>query len=254
LNAPNSLHQLKEDLKQFANPGKAKFFPRFFKAGSGDYGEGDIFIGVTVPNQRQVAKKYASEIKISNVLKLLKSQIHEHRLTALLIFVLKFNRGDKDTRKQIVTLYLANTQWVNNWDLVDSSADKILGAWLSENPPSARKILDRLAQSQLIWERRIAMIATYYFIKQNEYKDALRIAGILINDQHDLIHKAVGWMLREVGKRDQKTEEDFLKIHYKTMPRTALRYAIEKFPPQKRLAYLNGTVNRVFKRGNLDLQ
>ncbi len=228
----SELLRLKEELRSKANPKKAKILRGFFKTGKGEYGEGDVFLGVIVPESRTVAKKYAS-LKLADVIKLLHSEIHEERLTALLIMINEFQAGQD--RGKIHHLYLKNTKYINNWDLVDLSADKIVGAYLSKKPKS---ILIKLARSRNFWERRIAIMATFNFIKNNEFKETLKIAKILLNDKHDLIQKAVGWMLREVGKRDLKTEESFLKEYCKEMPRVMLRYAIERFPERKRKRYL----------------
>ncbi len=223
---------LKKGLRAKASPKKAKILQRFFKTGPGEYGEGDIFLGVIVPDIRKVVKKYSS-LELKKVVKLLYSKIHEERLIALLIMVNKFRSGDD--KKKIYNLYLKSIKHINSWDLVDLSADKIVGVYLLDKPKS---ILYELARSKNVWERRIGIIATFSFIKNNKFKETLKIAKILLNDEHDLIHKAVGWMLREVGKRDLKVEEKFLKKHYKKMPRTMLRYAIEKFPEKKRKHYL----------------
>lgn len=237
---PRNNTNLKNDLNKHIDSQKAKILPRFFKTGTGEYGEGDIFIGVTVPNIRKVAKKY-STLSLSAVNNLLSSPIHEERLCALVILVGQFNTGDYNRRKTIFSVYLSNTSSVNNWDLVDSSAPHIVGGYLADKP---RDVLYKLARSKSLWERRIAIVATLYFIvKLKEYEDTFAVAEILVNDTHDLIHKAVGWMLREVGKHvNQETEELFLKKHYKHMPRTMLRYAIERFPEEIRRGYLHGTI------------
>lgn len=222
------------DLKSLINPEKAAFLPKFFKTGPGQYGEGDQFIGVVVPNQRKIAKKYKN-LPLAEIQKLIISPIHEHRLTSLFILVHQFQKGDGNKQKEIYEFYLKNKHQVNNWDLVDSSAHKIVGAYLLNKD---RSILYELAHSPNLWDRRIAMISCFAFTDQEDFEDALAIADILVNDEHDLIHKAVGWVLREVGKKDQRVEEEFLMKHYKTMPRTMLRYAIEKFTRQKRDFYL----------------
>lgn len=223
-----------DDLQQFANSEKAAFFPKFFKTGPGQYGEGDQFLGVTVPNQRLVAKKHKG-LPLSEIQKLLYSPIHEHRLTSLLILVGQFKKADTNQQKKIYNFYLKHKNRVNNWDLVDSSAHKIVGAYLLDKD---RSPLYTLAPSPNLWDRRIAIISCFAFIAENDFADALAIAEILLNDDHDLIHKAVGWVLREIGKKDPKTHEVFLKQHYKTMPRTMLRYAIEKLSPEERKVYL----------------
>lgn len=228
----SELSELKKELRSKASPKKAEILQGFFKTGEGEYGEGDVFLGVTVPESRITAKKYAS-LKLEDTIKLLHSEIHEERLTALLIMVNKFQAGEE--REKVYNSYLQNTKYINNWDLVDLSADKIVGAYLSDKPKS---ILGKLAKSKNIWKKRIAITATFNFIKNNKFIETLKIAKIMLNDGHDLIQKAVGWMLREVGKRDLKTEEKFLKEYCKKMPRTMLRYAIEKFPERKRKRYL----------------
>jgi 3-methyladenine DNA glycosylase AlkD len=212
---------------------KAIILQRFFKTGKGDYGEGDVFLGVNVPEQRRIAKKYV-ELSLNETLKLLKSKIHEHRLTALLILVYKYNK-EKDLQKDIFDLYVNNTKYINNWDLVDVTAPHIIGKHLITR---SRNILYDFAVSNDLWKKRISIITTLAFIKNDDYEDTLNISKILINDKHDLIHKAVGWMLREVGKRNQNVEEKFLKKYYKNMPRTMLRYSIEKFSDQKKKFYM----------------
>lgn len=231
---------LRKELKAQATPEKAEILRGFFKTGKGEYGEGDVFLGVTVPELRKIAKKYAG-LKLADIIRLLHSEIHEERLIALLMMVDKFQT--KKEQEKIFRLYLKNTKYINNWDLVDLSADKIVGAYLSNRPFDSVQgknfsILTKLARSRNFWERRIAVLATFNFIKDNEFKEFLRIAKILLNDKYDLIQKAVGWMLREVGKRDLKIEEQFLHEHRKEMPRVMLRYAIEKFPERKRKRYL----------------
>ena len=225
---------IKDDMQKLANPKKAKILGRFFKTGKGQYGEGDIFIGVTVPDTRKIAKKYL-HLSLEEITPLLKSRIHEHRLTALFILVSKFKKAGKKEREQIFDLYLSNTKNINNWDLVDLSAPNIVGCFLLD---TKRTILYRLARTGSVWERRLAVMATFAFIKQGDYRDALEISKILLDDDHDLIHKAVGWMLREIGNRSLPEEEIFLKRYFRQMPRTMLRYAIEKFPEEKRKQYL----------------
>lgn len=225
-------------LRVFAMPSEVELFQRFFKTGKGEYGEGDCFIGVKVPHIRKVAKAFSS-LALSECEKLLNSKIHEERLLALLILELQFKAGDAKDQKKIYDFYLRKMDRINNWDLVDCSAYHIVGGYLFQRP---RGILIKMAQSKELWVKRIAIIATFHFIKKNDFEDTLKISKILLQDEHDLIHKAVGWMLREVGKRDLKTEEVFLKSHYQSMPRTMLRYAIEKFPEKKRLAYLKNKI------------
>ncbi|MFH1682998.1 MAG: DNA alkylation repair protein [Candidatus Woesearchaeota archaeon] len=226
---------VKDDLQRLANPKQAQLLQGFFKTGKGQYGEGDIFLGIKVPEQRKVAKKYL-DLSLKDLQSLLSSKIHEYRLTALFILVDQYKKADPKKKKVIFDFYLKNTKNINNWDLVDLSAPNIVGEYLLEND---RKILYKLAKSDLLWERRIAVLATFYFIKNNQFEDSLKIAEILLQDKHDLIHKAVGWMLREIGKRNQAVEERFLKKYYHLMPRTMLRYAIERFEEKKRKAYLN---------------
>ncbi|MCF7835925.1 MAG: DNA alkylation repair protein [Candidatus Marinimicrobia bacterium] len=233
-----SLSKLKKELKDLADPLQAKNLQRFFKTGKGDYGEGDVFLGIKVPVLRKTAKSYA-DLSLSDIEELLKSKIHEHRLTSLFLMVKKFEKGDEGLRKKIFKIYLKNAQNINNWDLVDLSAPNIVGTYLLDKK-NERKILYKLVESKNLWEKRISVLATFSFIRDNDFSDTLKISGIFLNDEHDLIHKAVGWMLREVGNRDMVQEEKFLKKHYKKMPRTMLRYAIEKFPEKKRLAYLKG--------------
>ena len=230
------VNNIKNDLEALGNPEKAAFFPKFFKTGKGQYGEGDIFIGITVPNIRSVVKKYSNSIDIKTLQELIKDPIHEVRLCALLLLVHLFTKTkDQNLKKEIYQFYLANTQFINNWDLVDSSAGQIVGSYLFDKE---RDILYTLAKSTSLWEQRISIIATMYFIKKGQFEDTFQIAEILLHHKHDLIHKAVGWMLREVGNKNTEVLEDFLNQHYATMPRTMLRYAIEKFPEPVRQAYL----------------
>ncbi len=233
-----TLKSLKKELKSKANSEIAKNLQRFFKTGPGEYGEGDIFLGLKVGGSREIAKKY-QDLSLKETEKLLHSKIHEERLVALLIFIHKFQTGKEDLKEKIFKLYLKNTKYINNWDLVDLSAHKIVGEYLRNK---SKKILYKLVKSKNIWERRIAVLTTFQFIKNNEFKESLKISKLLLKDEHDLIHKAVGWMLREIGKRDLATEEKFLKTHYKKMPRTMLRYAIEKLPEKKRQDYLKGKI------------
>jgi len=229
------LNKIKKELNSLANKKDAQILQRFFKTGPGEYGEVDIFLGIRVPIQRQVVQKYW-EMDLKEVESLLKTNIHEYRLVALLILVKKFEKGDEKLRKRVFNLYLKNTKYINNWDLVDLTAPNIVGKYLLDKP---RDILYKLVKSQSLWERRIAMLACFTFIRNQETEDTLKIAQLLLDDQHDLIHKAVGWMLRELGKRiDQAIEEKFLKKYYRSMPRTMLRYAIERFEEGKRKKYL----------------
>jgi 3-methyladenine DNA glycosylase AlkD len=233
----NEAQIIRSELKSLSDPAKARVLARFFKTGPGDYGEGDRFHGVVVPTIRGVVKAHRKapgwEIR-----KLLRSQFHEERLTALLILVDQYQRGDDLQKRKIYDLYLASTPYINNWDLVDLTAQHIVGAYLDGKETS---VLSRLALSKSLWERRIAMLATFHFIRLGDSREALRIAELLQQDRHDLIHKAVGWMLREVGKRcSLEAECEFLDEHAATMPRTMLRYAIERFPQKLRLHYLRG--------------
>lgn len=231
---------IKRELRKLSNREKADAYKWFFKTGKGQYGEGDSFIGVVVPACRVIAKRFEN-ITLSNVGNLLKSKIHEERLIALLILTRKFEKGEIPEQKSIYKFYLANTKYVNNWDLVDLTAHKIVGAYMWKNPKE-QKLLPKLAKSDSLWERRITVISTFHFIKNYQFDTSLQIVELLLNDKHDLIHKAVGWMLREIGKIDQATEEKFLKKHYKKMPRTMLRYSIEKFPTKLRKKYLLGKI------------
>jgi 3-methyladenine DNA glycosylase AlkD len=233
-----NLIEIQKEIKKNANPQKALLLQRFFKTGPGEYGEGDIFLGIVVPVQRSIAKKY-KHLPLKDIKELLHSGKHEERLIALLILVEQFKKGDEQLKEDIFTFYHLHRKRINNWDLVDLTAHIISGSYLMDKD---KTILYKLAKSKNIWDRRIAVLSTFHFIKNNVFNDALCIAEILLNDKHDLIQKAVGWMLREIGKRDINTEEGFLEKHYKNMPRTMLRYAIEKFPEKKRLAYLKGTV------------
>lgn len=257
------LKKIISSLEKLKNPEKARGLQRFFKTGKGEYGEGDVFWGITVPKQREVAKKFFKEESLQDIEKLLHSKVHEHRLTALIMLVLKYKsvgaapcgrpkrdkHGGLSLQRQIVDLYLRNTKWINNWDLVDLSAPNIVGDYIFrrggyvtlpmgrvEKP--APTILLKLAHSTSLWERRIAVLATFTAIRQNNFVPTIKISEILLHDPHDLIHKAVGWMLREAGKRDKKTLLEFLNKHAHEMPRVMLRYAIEKFNITERKKYL----------------
>lgn len=233
-----TLKQLRAALRNQANEADAEVLQRFFKTGPGDYAEGDIFIGVRVPIIRRIAKQYEA-LPLRDIATLLKSSIHEERMLALVILLRQYRKGTPAEQTKIYNLYMANTAQINNWDLIDVTAPHIAGSFLQDKP---RAPLYSFAHSQSLWERRIAIIATLHFIKHNDFPDTLAIAEILLHDKHDLIQKAVGWMLREVGNRDLPTIETFLKQHYHTMPRTMLRYAIEKFPAPKRQRYLKGNI------------
>jgi 3-methyladenine DNA glycosylase AlkD len=225
---------IEKEIQKKANPKKAKLLQKFFKTGKGQYGEGDIFLGLRVPHQREIVKKF-SNLSFSEIQKLLKSKFHEYRLIALLILVFQYKKSDNKNKKKIFDFYLKNTKFINNWDLVDLSAPNIVGNYLLTKN---KKILYKLAKSKNLWEKRISMISTLYFIKYNQFKDTLKIAEILINDSHDLIHKAVGWCLREVGKKDKKVLDKFLTQYYRHLPRTSLRYSIEKHPEKERKKWL----------------
>jgi 3-methyladenine DNA glycosylase AlkD len=229
--------EIQDRLRDLGSPEAAAMAARFFKTGAGQYGEGDIFLGLRAAVMHGLAKEYRA-LPIEELVVLLQSPIHEDRLLALLIMVRQFARGDQAARKVLYELYLANTRYVNNWDLVDASAREIVGGHLAAG---SRKPLDRLAASPSLWERRISIVATHYFIREGEFADTLRVAERLLDDREDLIHKAVGWMLREVGKKDQPTLESFLKRHGRVMPRTSLRYAVERMPADLRRAYLDGS-------------
>jgi 3-methyladenine DNA glycosylase AlkD len=229
---------ISRELRALASPETAAILQRFFKTGPGQYGAGDVFLGIKVPPLRALAKQHV-DADLLAISTLLGSSYHEERLFALLLLMQFYQRGADKEQAAAYDLYLDNTSRINNWDLVDISAPHIVGRHLQARP---RNILLKLARSPLLWERRIAIIATFHFIRLNDFADTLRIAKTLLQDEHDLMHKAVGWMLREVGKRDLAAEEDFLHKHYRDMPRTMLRYAIERFPETERKNYLNGKV------------
>jgi len=230
--------EITDHLHNLADPEIAEHSQRFFKTAEGEYGFGDKFLGIRVPVIRQAVNKYKNT-PLSVAERLLKSEYHEVRLFSLLLLVFRFSKSNVNEEEEIYHIYLGNTQYVNNWDLVDSSAHHIIGAYLENRDKS---VLYDFSNSDSLWERRIAIISTFYFIKRNHFIDALRISEQLISDQEDLIHKAVGWMLREVGKRDLDSEVTFLKSHYQRMPRTMLRYAIEKFSKEERQKYLSGDI------------
>ncbi|MGV8131227.1 MAG: DNA alkylation repair protein [Candidatus Pacearchaeota archaeon] len=231
----NQLTQLKLEIENIATKERAIVSQRYFKTGPGEYGEGDIFIGLTVPQSRDLAKKY-KKIELNEIKELLTSKIHEHRLIALFILIHKFKKSDEKEKEEIANFYLNHTRHINNWDLVDQSAHLILGEHISNKDKS---ILEKLAKSENLWERRISIIATLQFIRKNQFEETKRIAEFLLKDKHDLIHKAVGWMLREVGKKDKKAELEFLNKHYKTMPRTMLRYSIEHFSKEEKEHFMS---------------
>lgn len=230
----NELTELKKILRQKANPQKAEVYKRFFKTGPGEYGEGDIFLGITVPELRQTTKNFRS-LPLNDVIKLLRGKIHEERFTALVLLVYQY-QSQPENQKKIFEAYLDHTTCINNWDLVDTSAPQIVGHYCFKSNDT--RTLERLAKSPLLWDRRIGMLATLFFIRQGDTDATLKLADMLVCDPHDLMHKAVGWMLREAAKKDPGAIMDFLKKHASSMPRTMLRYAIEKFPEKERLEYL----------------
>ncbi len=232
------LKELRDELESLADREMAEFAARYFKTGPGEYGEGDTFLGIRTPDLRKVARKFKG-LSLEETERLLRSEIHEERFVALAILVNRFKKGGDEEKEKIYRMYLVNSRYINNWDLVDVSVKDIVGAFLWEKD---RGPLYELAGSDNLWERRMAIMATFFFIKQGELKETFRIAEMLLHDPEDLIHKAVGWMLREAGKRDREAEEEFLEKHYREMPRTMLRYAIEKFPEERRKAYLGGKV------------
>jgi len=225
-------------LRKLGDKQRSRFLQKFFKTGRGEYGEGDIFLGIRVPEVRRLAKQ-CQGLPVREGLHLLRSSFHEERLLALLILAGAYSRADESEKRTIYESYLRNTKSINNWDLVDISASSIVGAHLFKK---SKRPLYGLTKSKSLWERRIAVMATFYFIRHNRFTETLKISRILLSDREDLIHKAVGWMLREVGKRSPKTEEDFLRRHYQRMPRTMLRYAIERFPEAKRRMFLEGKI------------
>lgn len=229
------MENILREIKKCENKEKAKILLRFFKTGKGEYGEGDIFLGIIVPEQRAIARKF-KDISFSEVQKLLNSNIHEHRMIALLILIEKYKRADELEKEKIFKLYLKNTKNINNWDLVDLSCPQIVGDFLLSKD---RSILYSFAKSKNLWERRIAIISTFAFIRDNQFADTFKIAEMLLDDEHDLLHKAVGWMLRETGKRDEKKEKEFIDKHCADMPRTMLRYSIERLSEKDRKKYLD---------------
>jgi len=232
----SNLRTIQKHIRALANPQLAEHSKRFFKTGKGEYAEGDIFLGVRVPVTRTIARKF-KDTPLEIIFKLLESDYHEERLLALIMMVERCKKCDEEERKIIYEYYLEHTHLVNNWDLVDCSAHYIVGAYLLNR---SRRPLYELAKSEFLWDRRIAMVATWIFIREGETEVVLKLSKILLNDPHDLMHKAVGWMLREMGKKNQNAETSFLDKHYREMPRTMLRYAIEKYPEKDRQAYLKG--------------
>ena len=233
--------EIKTALQELSIPGKAEIMQAFFKTGKGEYGEGDVFIGVTVPDQRSVAKEFYNKISLAELSQLLSSKIHEHRLTALLMLVYQFEKTkDKNQQKEKVDFYLKHTRYINNWDLVDTSCYKILGRYCFENQDS--KILEKLSDSKNMWEMRMAIVATMHHIKKGKFELTKAFALKNLKHPHDLMHKANGWLLREMGNKNETELLDFLNMHYKEMPRTCLRYAIEKFDEELRQDYLKGRI------------
>jgi 3-methyladenine DNA glycosylase AlkD len=226
-------------LQQLGDAEDARFLQGYFRTGPGEYGEGDRFLGIRVPVLRTLVREHRG-MPLEQVAELLRSPWHEARLLAVLLLADAYGRGDAQAREAVYRLYLDSTRWINNWDLVDSSAPHVVGAHLEGRD---RGVLEELARSESLWERRIAILATQHFIRRGDFGTTLRIAELLVHDGHDLIHKALGWMLREVANRDRATAEAFLRRHLAGMPRTMLRYAIEKFPPDLRQRYLRGDVD-----------
>jgi len=243
-----SLSGVRQALRKYASQDKARILQGFFKTGPGEYGEGDIFIGVKVPETRMVARQFAG-LPLADTLRLLHSPVHEERLLALILLIQRYEQAVPEERAHIVAMYLKNTHTINNWDLVDLSAPNIVGDWLQDKD---RAILKELARSRNMWDRRIAIVSTHAFIRRKDFADTFRIAHMLLKDEEDLMHKATGWMLREVGKRDLAALENFLleplssgngtTPRYQAMPRTMLRYAIERFEEDKRQNYLKGSL------------
>jgi 3-methyladenine DNA glycosylase AlkD len=234
-----SFQELQNNLENLNNPDQAIVLKRFFKTGPGEYGEGDLFRGIKVPQIRILVNKY-SMISLQKIEQLLHSQYHEDRLCALLMLVKKMMNADEVMSSAIYDIYMTNTAYINNWDLVDLSAEHIPGAFLFDK---SKKPLYIFAKSDVLWERRIALLSTFNYIKKQLFEDSFAIASLLLNDKEDLIHKATGWMLREIGKRNRILEENFIKTHYSRLHRTTLRYAIEHFPEKQRIIFLKGTFN-----------
>jgi 3-methyladenine DNA glycosylase AlkD len=230
------LNNLIKELNKKASPKRKKANEWFFKTGEGQYGYGDKFVGISMPDIRAIAKKYF-DLSMDDVLELVKSEIHEYRMTGLVILVYQFEKANEKLRKKIYKTYLKNTKYINNWDLVDVTTPRIVGGYLLDKKKE-RKVLYKLVKSKSLWERRIAVLATFMFISKNDFKDSVKIGEKLLKDKHDLIHKAVGWMLREIGKRDEVTLLAFLDRHYKVMPRTMLQYSIERLSPEQREFYM----------------
>ena len=241
LNKMTLHNQILEALQFLSSPEKKEFLPYFFKTGKGEYAEGDQFIGVVVPDSRKLVKEYWQKAELSDVQEILKSEFHEMRLVALLILVTKFEKSkDEKEKKTLVDFYLKNTKYINNWDLVDLSCYKLLGRYCFENQKD--DILRELSNSDNMWEKRIAIVATMYHIKKGSHDLTIELALNNLNHSHDLMHKANGWLLREIGNKDEEVLLDFLKIYYQNMPRTTLRYAIEKLDEDLRQDFLKGRI------------
>ena len=232
----SSAQEVQRELRVLANPARALHSMRFFKTGPGEYGEGDRFLGVPVPAQRTIAKKHCN-LPLDEVQMLVRSEYHEERLTGLLILTCRYPKASADDQKAICHFYMTHIPWINNWDLVDVTAPQIIGPWLEHRP---RDILYEMARSESLWKRRIAILSTLHFIRKGDLDDTMKLADMLLHDRHDIIHKAVGWMLREAGKRNQQKLVDFLDVRYSDMPRTMLRYAIERLEEPLRISYLKG--------------
>ncbi|MCB1144675.1 MAG: DNA alkylation repair protein [Leptospiraceae bacterium] len=237
----SEMHPCRKRLRSLAKPSKVPEYQRFFKTGKGEYGEGDLFLGIKVPDIRNVVREYHRELNLSDLEEIVSSPYHEERMFALLVLVYKYKSrsNSKESKKSIFDFYLKHMNFINNWDLVDVTAPHIIGMHLLDKD---RKVLYRLAKSKNLWEKRISIISTFPFINSHEFDDSLNISDILLKDEHDLIHKAVGWTLRNIGIKNLQTEIEYLKPRYKTMPRTLLRYAIEKFEPSLRKKYLLGEI------------
>lgn len=236
-----TLRKVQSRLQALASPSKAGLLQRFFKTGPGEYAQGDIFLGIAVPDIRSLARE-SDGLTLRCTQALLRSRFHEARLLALLLLIERFENSDVAGKRAVYQAYTTHMRFVNNWDLVDLSAPHIVGAYLADKHLLRSQVLERLARSSDLWERRIAIVATFHYIRNNRFDDTLSLAQLLLADPHDLIHKSTGWMLREIGKRDRSRLEGFLRSRYRAMPRTMLRYAIERFPEQKRKAYLRGSV------------
>jgi len=230
----DKLRDLRKELKKLGDIEKSKVLQKYFKTGKGEYGAGDIFLGITVPETRKIALKY-KDLELRQVQELLKSKIHEERFCALEILVFKYSKGDERAKSLVFNFFIKNTKYINNWDLVDTSAPYIVGEFLLGKN---KDILYKLAKSDNLWERRIAIVSTYAFIKNGKFGDTIKLSEILLKDKHDLMQKAVGWMLREMGKKDEKELLKFLNMHCKEMPRTMLRYSIERLDESKRKFYM----------------